>query len=62
MVEDTKDMIQIEKEFSVGDDEEIIRYMSLSKFMSLLTFKQLFFTNVKIFEDAREGEIPAGFF
>ncbi|RJW22732.1 DUF2971 domain-containing protein [Lachnospiraceae bacterium TM07-2AC] len=62
MVEDTKDMAQIEKEFCVGDDEEIIRYMSLSKFMSLLTFKELFFTNVKVFEDAHEGEIPASFF
>ena len=55
-------MAQIEKEFCVGDDEEIIRYMSLSKFMSLLTFKELFFTNVKVFEDAHEGEIPASFF
>lgn len=62
MVGTISDMTETEAKFYVGDDEEIIRYMSLSKFMSLLVFKKLFLTNVKIFEDAHEGEIPAGFF
>lgn len=62
MVQTKEDLVKTQAEFSAGDDEEIIRYMSLSKFMSLLTFKKLFFTNVKYFEDAHEGEIPEGFF
>lgn len=45
-----------------SDDTSIIRYMDFSKFMHLLTFKKMYFRNVKKYEDKYEGKLPDAVF
>lgn len=55
-------MENIEKEYRIDDEAEIIRYMDFSKFMNILIKKELFFCNAEKFEDKYEGEVPNGFY
>lgn len=57
-----EDAEKINNGYTPSDDTEIIRYMNFSKFMHLITFKKLYFRNVKEFEDKYEGMMPEGFF
>lgn len=48
--------------YTPDDNVKIIRYMNFGKFMNILAFQKLYFTNVNEFEDKYEGRMPEGFF
>lgn len=56
------DVDKINSDYIPDEDTEIIRYMNFGKFMNILTFGNLYFTNVNEFEDKYEGKMPEGFF